>query len=149
MSKAFLILISIIFFSCSSAVQMGSIESVSWLEGNWVTKKSTSSVLTKEQWELENQEMKGIGLVIKNSDTTLVENLSLKMINDTLSYVAEVPENVGKTIFKLTSHKNDSWKFENPAHDFPKSIEYIKKKDGFEAVVSGGDRSFKLNFKRD
>jgi len=106
-------------------------------------------MLTKEQWKLENQEMKGIGLVIQNGDTTLLENLSLKMINDTLSYVADVPENVEETIFKLTSYKNDSWKFENPKHTFPKSIEYIKKKDGFEAIVSGGDRSFKLNFKRD
>jgi hypothetical protein len=149
MSKVFLLLIPIICFSCSNDVQMGSIESVSWLEGNWVTDKSnSSSMLTKEQWELDGQEMKGIGLVIKNSDTTLVENLSLRMINDTLSYVAEVPENVEKTIFKLTSYKNDSWKFENPKHDFPKSIEYIKKKGGFEAVVSGGDRSFKLIFKR-
>jgi Zn-dependent M32 family carboxypeptidase len=129
---------------------MGSIESVSWLEGNWVSDKSnSSSMLTKEQWKLDNQEMKGIGLVIKNSDTSYVENLSIRMINDTLSYVAEVPENEEKTIFKLTSYKKDTWKFENPAHDFPKSIEYVKKKGGFEAVVSGGDRSFKLNFKRD
>ena len=129
---------------------MGSIESVVWLEGNWITDQSnSSSMLTKEQWKLENQEMKGIGLVIQNGDTTLLENLSLKMINDTLSYVADVPENVEETIFKLTSYKNDSWKFENPKHNFPKSIGYIKKKDGFEAIVSGGDRSFKLNFKRD
>lgn len=149
MNKIFLIFISIIFFSCSNSVKMGSIKSISWLEGNWVNEKSNSGVLTKEQWKLVGQEMTGTGLVIKNKDTTFVENLSLMMINDTLSYVADVPENEEKTIFKLTSDKNDSWKFENPGHDFPKTIVYVKNKEGFEAVVSGGDRSFKLNFKRD
>lgn len=145
----FIILVSITSLSCSSSKEMGNLKSITWLEGNWVTEKSKNSMFTKEQWKLENQEMKGIGLVIENSDTTFVENLTLRMINDTLSYVASVPENTEEIIFKLTSNKNNSWKFENPGHDFPKLIEYIKKKDGFEAIVSGGDRSFKLNFKKD
>ena len=42
------------------------------------------------------------------------------------------------TDFVLTSLTDDTATFENPTHDFPKKIQYVRKADGsMEAVVSG------------
>jgi hypothetical protein len=149
MSKVFLIFISVLFVACSGSVEMGNIEDVSWLAGDWTNEATKGGVITKERWIYKNGKMNGKGLVLKNGDTTFMEILSLAMINDTLSYVADVPQNVSETVFKLTKFEKNRWKFENTKHDFPKVIEYLKTTEGFETIVSGGDRSFILNFKRD
>ena len=92
--------------------------------------------------------MLGKGQVIKNDEATFIELLSLNMVNDTLTYVADVPSNADPVDFKLTKQANDSWTFENPDNDFPKSIEYIRNDLGFKAIVSSEKRSFTLNFKK-
>ncbi|MFY0651892.1 MAG: hypothetical protein JXQ96_07660 [Cyclobacteriaceae bacterium] len=124
------------------------IQSISWLLGEWVT-TSSSGMTTKEKWETDGNIMSGMGWVQKEGDTTFVENLTIKMVNDTLTYLAETPGNNDVVGFKLTSNIEGAWTFENQKHDFPKMIKYHRiSEDEFKAVVSGGDRSFTLNFKK-
>jgi hypothetical protein len=49
----------------------------------------------------------------------------------------------------MTRIDDHSVTFENPAHDFPKTIRYSLKGEGtLEAVVSAGDRSITFTFRR-
>lgn len=127
---------------------MGSMDKISWLLGEWISDESKKGIITKETWWNEGDKMLGKGQVIKNEEATFIELLSLKMINDTLTYVADVPSNAEPVAFKLTKFTIDSWTFENPYNDFPKSIEYIRNDKGFKAIVSSEKRSFTLNFKK-
>ncbi|MEQ6119445.1 DUF6265 family protein [Reichenbachiella sp. MALMAid0571] len=148
MKKTLFLLLILIGFSCSKSTQTKSIDDISWLLGEWVSDDSKEGVVTKELWWNEGGNMLGKGQVIKNGEAAFTELLSLKMVNDTLTYVADVPHNSEPVAFKLTKYTNDSWTFENPDNDFPKSIEYIRNEMGFKAIVSGKKRSFTLNFKK-
>ena len=77
-----------------------------------------------EIWQQHEDGLSGIGFTLNNGDTTFIEKLSIILNNDGLFYVADIPHNLAPTYFKLTNHKNDSWTFENPDHDFPKIITY-------------------------
>ena len=138
----------LLFLSACSDATFGSIEEMTWLEGSWQTVSSATEMTTREVWNVDGQAVQGEGSVIRNGETGFVEKLTLKMIGDTLTYIADVPENSSPIHFKLTTKSAQSWTFENPTHDFPKSIQYIKNGEGFEAVVSGDDRSFTLKFIR-
>lgn len=139
----------ILFLGCSSPKKSTGIESLSWLQGEWVSQNPGSDMVTRETWKANSGKLEGKGEVIKNGETTFTEILSIEMVEGTLSYVANVAHNTDPVQFKLTKIQNDSWTFENPTHDFPKSIQYIRTEGGFEAVVSGGERKFKLNFKKE
>jgi hypothetical protein len=65
-----------------------------------------------------------------------------------LVYVAQ-PNGRPPTDFVLTELTGDSATFENPAHDFPKTIRYARRGDGLEARVGdGGQRSETFTFRR-
>ncbi|MBK9339071.1 MAG: hypothetical protein IPM98_22050 [Lewinellaceae bacterium] len=66
-------------------------------------------------------------------------------------YQATVPgQNDGATIdFPLTFFTASSWTFENPAHDFPQTIEYwLQDNETLRATISGGTQSMVLWFNK-
>ncbi|MEQ1747377.1 MAG: DUF6265 family protein [Saprospiraceae bacterium] len=80
------------------------------------------------------------------------EHLRIVQQDDgSIVYQATVPDqNDSATInFPLTFFTSSSWTFENPAHDFPQTIEYwLQDDETLRATVSGGDQSFVLWFNR-
>lgn len=143
-------IICIVFlFGCSLSETPTEMKGLSWLEGEWTSQKPGSDMITREIWKAEGNKLVGKGLVLQNADTTFTESLKLEMVDGTLCYVANVAHNDGPVIFKLTKNEKENWTFENPMHDFPKSIQYIRTEGGFETVVSDGERKFKLNFKKE
>ena len=64
------------------------------------------------------------------SKTLFFEFLRIETRKDGLYYVAQPKGASPGTDFKLTKLEKQSAKFENPAHDYPKSLEYTLQADG-------------------
>jgi hypothetical protein len=62
--------------------------------------------------------------------------------------VADVPENKEPVYFKLTTITDHSFTCENPQHDFPKTISYIKDGIKLKATISGNGKSIEYLFDR-
>lgn len=94
----------------------------------------------------------GMGVMLKDGNEEILEELELKYIDGTINYVAKVKnQNAGQAInFELTDSRNNVYVFQNPNHDFPKKIIYRFKNDNeIEVTVSdNANKSFKLNLIR-
>jgi Domain of unknown function (DUF6265)/Outer membrane protein beta-barrel domain len=98
------------------------------LEGVWFMPTDRGDRLEFWNWENDST-MIGRGCRIKpeTGDTATLENLKLELRGDAIVYYAKVRgQNEGKFIaFTLTEAENDTYLFENPAHDDPKKIKYF------------------------
>jgi hypothetical protein len=121
------------------------IAQVSWISGDWIITTPTSTV--EERWSPANGgAMIATSRTVRNNVMTEFEFLCMSERNGTLVYTA-MPNGGVATDFTLTKIDADSATFENPAHDFPKSIRYAKRPDGgMEAVVAGAPGSKPITF---
>lgn len=145
------LLIAVFFFSLLGCTQQEkqkpklkvsekyqAVEMAYWLIGNWQN-KSAKGLLT-EVWTKENDStLVGQSYFIAGADTLSFENIRLEQRNNILSYVPTVrDQNMGQAVyFTLTSSTDSTLVFENPEHDFPQKISYIKMaNDSLVAEVS-------------
>jgi len=142
-------LIALTFFSCSN--QKEGFEKYSWLIGNW---KTTNGESLYEYWESKNDTLfTGIGYRLYGSDTIVTEKLKIFTRDGTTYYTATIStQNKGRTIrFRMVSNTADSIVFENPNHDFPNRITYLKKgNDKMKTIIVGFQqrRSIGVNMER-
>lgn len=119
-----------------------SVQNASWLIGNWGNTLPDGSFI--EKWTKESDSVyKAESYFIANNDTLFAEYVTLGKINDTLAYTVTVPgQNNEKPVsFKLISMSGNKLVFENPQHDYPSKIEYIKiTADSIVAVISGAKK---------
>ena len=107
---------------------------VSFLEGTWKIENKD----TYEKWEKNGDVYEGHSFKMIGGQKRIMETLTIKVLNGKIKYYALVPnQNNGNAIpFTLnTEFKGDILSFENPAHDFPKKIQY-KKISGTKIHVS-------------
>jgi hypothetical protein len=110
---------------------------VEWFTGVWTM--TTASRTIEERWLPASG-----GQMLATSRTLLLsgvpvafEFLCVTERDGGLVYTA-MPNAAPPTEFVLTKIDADSATFENPAHDFPKMIRYLRKPDGtMEATISG------------
>jgi hypothetical protein len=79
---------------------------------------------------------------LAGKDTVFVEDLKLEVRGDLPTYRARNDsENNGAWVpFQAETHGPDSLIFENPGHDYPQCISYIRVgKDRWEVTVSGSE----------
>ncbi len=164
MMKNYLIsltLLPILVYSCASEtateepvmipnkVEYSLIETTSWLPGIWenanefgamreiwevVNDSTLQGTVTATTFELPNSKDNG-GIYI---DT--LETITLEERKGSIFYIPAVKDqNQGLPVkFRLTSSSDSELKFENPDHDFPQVIHYIKvNADSIFATVSG------------
>lgn len=96
--------------------------------------------------------MFGVSRTLRKNVLTEFEFLCIVERGGGLVYQAMPNGRSPATDFTMTHIEANSVTFENPAHDFPKSIRYALRPDGtLEAVVSGapGSRSLTFTFRRD
>lgn len=127
------------------------LQSVAWLLGTW--RAESRDTLISETWvAVSDTTYEGRGVTRSRTDgsTREEEDLRLVAMGDGVFYVAKVAQNERPVAFRLTSCADGRFVFENPAHDFPRRIEYRRVDDArFEAHVSdGGSRGFRLEFSR-
>ena len=119
-------------------------EKLYWLNGVWnqtnITKPGKALV---EQWSKSGDyEMKGQATTTQNGDTVYVERITLLIKDNSIYYVADVPQNKQPVYFKLTSIAANGLVCENPEHDFPKKITYALTGSQLKATISGNGKSF-------
>ncbi len=137
----------IIFLSCSATSQQES--SFDWLMGTWVRQGLASGKAGFENWSrVTPGTYVGQGISLVNGDTTFVENLAIKKIDNVWYYIADVPENPAPVKFAIDEYDNHHFMAANEAHDFPKKITYQYIGGSLEVEVSGGDRRIVFVFKK-
>ncbi len=120
------------------------------LHGRWESLNQNTTQI--EEWGLVAEgDLRGRGFVLEGRDTTFIEFLSIKEIDDTLRYFAQVSDqNDGETIeFKMRSQSKNIIEFANPAHDFPKRIVYEIEADSvLHTFIEGprDGRTIRINF---
>jgi hypothetical protein len=132
----------------SSRPPGATISQVAWLAGVWVG--GTPAVSLEEHWTTPaGGAMLAVSRTIKGDRLVSFEFLRIVERDGRLLYIAQ-PNGVPPTEFTMTRVTADSATFENPAHDFPKMIQYTKRPDGtLEARVSdGGTRAETFVFRR-
>lgn len=125
-----------------------SINELSWLSGRWKSKNEKPSF--EEHWMTPHDGfMIGMGRELNGSKMEFFEYLRIEQRKDGVYYVAQ-PRGKAQTDFKLTSankvQNSERFKFENPMHDFPKSIEYEKRTDGSLLIRVSGDDTKEKSF---
>jgi len=101
---------------------------VAWMEGSWISVNGRRTV--EEHW---TSPAGGALLAVSRTlvDGRLAEFEFLRIVerDGTLIYVAQ-PSGRPPTEFAMTRLDDRSVTFENPQHDFPKTIRYEKRADG-------------------
>lgn len=118
---------------------------VAWISGDWTGTMGTSTV--EERWSPgSGGAMIATSRTLRSDVMTAFEFLCIFERNSTLVYAA-MPNGGVQTEFTLTKIDAESATFENPAHDFPKMIRYMKRPDGgMDATISGGPTSKPTTF---
>lgn len=124
-----------------SADSSSRLEKFSWLTGTWKNQSSARNAF--ESWEKEDkQAMVGRGYTVEGGDTTVSEMLQLEEKDGDIFYIATVPQNPGPVYFKLVKMDEGEFVFENPEHDFPNRIIYMRQgEDSLHVRIEGMGKS--------
>ena len=121
-----------------------------WLTGTWNrTNISKPGKTAYEVWQkVGDQEIRGHGAVLQGQDIVFLQKFSILVKDNSIYYVADVPENKQPVYFKLMEITDSGFVCENPKHDFPKKITYQLYGVNLKAQISGNGKSFDYLFKR-
>lgn len=143
------LLIIVTFLPLASAAQnkdgiKSEFEQLYWLNGIWrQTNINKPGKALVEQWTKSGDyEMKGQATTTQNGDTVYVERITLLIKDNSIYYVADVPQNKQPVYFKLTAITANGFVCENSEHDFPKKITYNLTGNQLKATISGNGKSF-------
>jgi hypothetical protein len=129
--------------------QQSGLEDASWLAGCW--EASNGGTVTQENWmEPLGGIMLGMNRVVKDDHMRGYEFLILNAYDSGLVYEAR-PSGQAAAEFRSTEIKEDMIRFENPEHDFPRRITYVRRgADSLVARVDNGrdGEGFALRFQR-
>jgi hypothetical protein len=110
-----------------------------WLVGKW--QQTIKEGTLYENWTMATVDsMAGVSGLINGKDTLVSERIALTFKEGTIIYSPTVSgQNNNQPIpFKLTRSTADSFIFENPSHDFPSVISYVRiNTDSMIATISG------------
>jgi hypothetical protein len=116
--------------------------SLSWLVGIWERTNVRPGQTASETWQnIGPYELKGVGITKKGNDTIFLEKIQIRIKENKIYYVADVRENKEPVYFEFTNITNTGFVCENPAHDFPKKIEYRLNGINLTVVISGDGKS--------
>ncbi len=122
----------------SSTVNL--LDTAKWFIGTW--QNQTPDGLFTEQWNQINDSVySAISTVVVNQkDTVFFESILLEQKNNELFYKVSVKDQNKElpVSFKLVKATANQLVFENPTHDFPSKIIYLKiSEDSILASISG------------
>lgn len=110
-------------------------DDLGWLTGCWASARNGRHVI--EQWTApEGGTLVGLSRTVANGKTTEYEFLLIRSGAGGLEYVAK-PSGQAEAIFTSTRITATEAVFENPAHDFPKKITYVRSGDALTAAIEG------------
>ena len=114
------------------------LQQLAWLPGEWTGTQSRASI--EERWTpAGGGAMLAVSRTIANDRLVAFEFLRIVERDGGLVYIAQ-PNGRPPTEFVLTKIDAGSATFENPSHDFPKTIRYARREDGrLEATIGGAN----------
>ena len=128
------------------------LDAFSWLEGEWI--RASGGVTVVESWRRVSEATME-GTVTRSADGTsrVTEHLRLERMGDGVFYTAKPLENRLPTPFELVEWSDGRFVFENPDHDFPQRIVYLRDGDDglvarIEGPMDGETRSIDFVFER-
>lgn len=153
MKSAFVFMLTAVatltFGQTPSTETAANFKKLEWLVGSWDRTNAKPGRSSNERWEKSKEfELRGIAVNMQGKDTTYVEKIAILIKDNSIYYVADVPENQKPIYFKLTEIDNIGFVCENPEHDFPKKISYQLEGANLKAQISGGGKSIDYHFKR-
>jgi len=111
------------------------------LVGAWMDSTTSDRYSMFEVWQVQNDStLVGHGYALAGKDTVFVEDLKVEIRGALPTYLARIDaQNQGNWVpFQALQHGPDSLIFENPGHDFPQCISYIRiGDDRWDVTVSG------------
>ena len=130
------------------AQSCASLQVAEWLVGDWRGTRGESQIL--ERWQkVSTETFEGLGKTQRGAQVVESETLRLLAMEQRVFYVAKVAHNDLPVAFALTQCDGQRLVFENPAHDFPKKLEYqLTGPDTLSVRVSAGERGFTLTLNR-
>jgi hypothetical protein len=118
-----------------------------WLEGHWCLTREGETV--EEQWlKPSGGLVLGMGRTVKNGEAKGFEYTRIEYRDGVPQFIAQV-NGAPPVAFKLTAIGAGWARFENPAHDFPKRVEYRRTGAGLHAEIAGpgeGGREKRIPF---
>lgn len=116
-----------------------SIESLSWMAGAWTGKMGKAGI--EEHWiQPAGKTMMAVARTIVGDRTVAFEFLRIEQRPDAIVYIAQ-PGGRPPSEFRLTASTATSATFENPQHDMPKIIRYMKEgEDTLIAEIEGDEK---------
>jgi hypothetical protein len=136
---------------CPAADNCASLGVADWLLGHWVAvdgDKTFTEIWTK----LSDTTFEGKGVTTKGASSAIIDGESLRLLQmeKGVFYVSKVTHNRLPIAFELTECSPQRLVFENPAHDFPRRLEYAAEAAGrlTVRVTDGKDKGFTLRFRR-
>jgi hypothetical protein len=135
----------------ASASDCRSLTSLEWLLGEWVADGAKSTF--RETWTaVSSTSWEGQGVETSKADPSKssAEVLRLVEMADGVFYISKVTHNELPVAFRLSECEGGRFAFVNPAHDFPRRLDYLRGADGrLQVRVSdGGEKGFTLDFAR-
>jgi hypothetical protein len=124
-----------------------------WLEGEWV--RETKHGLATESWtRVSENTLEGEARVTSGENTKVTEYLRLERFGDELFYTAKPFQTPFPTAFLLVEEEGSRLVFDNPAHDFPQRIVYVRQEDDgllvrIEGAVDGEEAFREFRFRRE
>jgi hypothetical protein len=116
------------------------LDTAKWFIGAW--QNQTSDGLFTEEWNQKNDSVYSAisTVVVNHKDTVFFESILLEQKNNELFYTVSVKDQNKElpVSFKLVNATTNQLVFENPTHDFPTKITYLKiSEDSIVASISG------------
>lgn len=144
------VLFALLLAACAAAparvTPASPVATLAWLRGRWCGAHDGGTFC--EAWRDVDGALVGEGAFERDGARVFGEALRIEARADGVFYVA-TPEGEGTTAFRLTRASADEAVFENPQHDFPKRITYLRRGlDGLVAVVEGGARRIEFSLTR-
>jgi hypothetical protein len=116
-----------------------------WMSGHWET--TVNNVVTEEAWSTPRAGvMLGYSRTVNGERLGEFEFLRLQAGEDGVPAYLAQPGGQPAIPFRLTAHDATSATFDNPAHDFPQRIRYVRTGDTMVATISALDGSHTMSW---
>jgi hypothetical protein len=149
-----LVLLMILGAPWRAQAQSARLESVSWLIGCWEQLSPDQKQLVQESWGAPlGGSMLGMSRTVRDGKLIEFESIILRVDKGKLAYEAH-PSGQPTATFLSTSVSDKQVIFENPKHDFPQKIGYLRRDDDqsllawIEGTVDGKVRRTEFPYRR-
>jgi len=133
----------------AGASECDSLKPMKWLLGEWIAEGAKAT--WRETWtETGPKTWEGRGIESSRTDPAIQNSEELRLVEmgGGVFYFAKVTHNELPIPFRLVECGESRLVFANPAHDFPRRLDYQRQTDGrlHVRVSDGADQGFTLDF---